>query len=357
MYALATKAANIELDAGSIYAWLGQGGEGEMTYNMETNTWEVQSADLIDHEQRILNGALTPLARFSLLTSLMLFTFTVSGVKTAAWSDQPYLVLLMALPVGMLIREVVNMETISSATSLGRDLAGLHCCALSLSLGPDLWGSGEGTNTTTLLLDLILVSAPLIANVVIARRGLDTDGLNRSSDAVTYLMLILLGMMDTSGGVLYLPILALVTWRTMQYRFYWILALLPIVYVFQGDGWFTHGVFFELLNTAPESIANYLMDDHNGPYPAFIGLIVLVQMSLGLSGVLTHKTDEAESTLVLLAMGVWLMFGLFSAIPTATGLPPWAVCSSSHTSGTPITARCCPTCLAPCLSRSTSGLP
>ena len=171
MYALATKAASIELDAGSIYAWLGQGGEGEMTYNMETNTWEVQSADLIDHEQRILNGALTPLARFSLLTSLMLFTFTVSGVKTAAWSDQPYLVLLMALPVGMLIREVINMETISSATRASAvTLLVFIAAPLSLSLGPDLWGSGEGINTTTLLLDLILVSAPLIANVVIARR-------------------------------------------------------------------------------------------------------------------------------------------------------------------------------------------
>ena len=322
MYALATKAANIELDAGSIYAWLGQGGEGEMTYNTKTNTWEVRSPDLIDHEQRILNGALTPLARFSLLTSLMLFTFTVSGVKTATWSDQPYLVLLMALPVGMLIREVVVMETISSATRASAvTLLVFIAAPLSLSLGPDLWGSGEGINTATLLLDLILVSAPLIANVVIARRGLDTDGLSRSSDAVTYLMLILLGMMDTSGGVLFLPILTLVTWRTMQYRFYWILAVLPIVYVFQGDGWFTHGVFGEVLNTAPESIANYLMDDHNGPYPAFIGLIVLVQMSLGLSGVLTHKIDEAESTLVLLAMGVWLMFGLFSAIPDGYWAP------------------------------------
>lgn len=322
MYALATKAASIELDAGSIYAWLGQGGEGEMTYNTETNTWEVQSPELIDPEQRILGGSLTPLARFSLLTSLMLFTFMVSGVKTATWSDQPYLVLLMALPVGMLIREVVSMETISSATRASAvTLLVFMAAPLSLSLGPNVWGSGDGINTTTLLLDLILVSAPLIANVVIARRGLDTDGLSRASDAVTYGMLILLGMMDTSGGVLFLPILALVTWRTMQYRFYWILALLPIIYVFQGDGWFTHGVFGALLDTAPANIADYLTDDHNGPYPAFIGLIVIAQMSLGLSGVLTHKNDEAESTLVLLAMGVWLMFGLFSAIPDGYWAP------------------------------------
>ena len=41
----------LELDAGSIYAWLGQGGEGEMTYNTKTNTWEVKSVDLVDNER------------------------------------------------------------------------------------------------------------------------------------------------------------------------------------------------------------------------------------------------------------------------------------------------------------------
>ena len=44
-------------------------------------------------------------------------------------------------------------------------------------------------------------------------------------------------------------------------------------------------------------------------------------MSLGLSGVLTHNSEESESTLVLLAMGVWLIFGLFSAIPDGYWAP------------------------------------
>ena len=177
-------AAKLELDAGSIYAWLGQGGEGEMTYNMQTNSWEVQSPDLADKDQRIIDATLTPLARFSLLTSLMLFTFTISDVTTSTWSDQPYYILLMALPVGMLIREVVAMDTISSASRAAAvTLLVFIAAPLSLSLASDVWGTGEGINTATLLLDLILVSAPLIVNFVIAGRGLDTDGLSRSSDA------------------------------------------------------------------------------------------------------------------------------------------------------------------------------
>ena len=322
VYALAAQAAKLELDAGSIYAWLGQGGEGEMTYNMETNSWEVESPDLADKDQRIIDATLTPLARFSLLTSLMLFTFTISDVTTSTWSDQPYYILLMALPVGMLIREVVAMDTISSASRAAAvTLLVFIAAPLSLSLASDVWGTGEGINTATLLLDLILVSAPLIVNFVIAGRGLDKDGLSRSSDAVTYAMLVLLAMMDTSGGVLFIPLLTLVTWRTMQYQFYWFLALLPLVYIFLGDGWFTHGVFQALLDSAPQSIADYMVDYHNGPYPAFVGLIVIAQMSLGLSGTLTNKSEEAESTLVLLAMGVWLIFGLFSAIPDGYWAP------------------------------------
>ena len=48
-----------------------------------------------------------PLARFSLLSSLVMFTFSISNVNAATWGDQPALVLLMVVPVGMLIREVL----------------------------------------------------------------------------------------------------------------------------------------------------------------------------------------------------------------------------------------------------------
>ena len=163
----------------------------------------------------------------------------MSGVNTVAWSDQPYLVLLMALPVAMLDSRKSSPWKASVRLHGPRPSVLVFIAApLSLSLGPEVWGSEEGINTTTLLLGRfwsVHHSSPTLR----LPEGLDTDGLSRSSDAVTYAMLILLGMMDTSGGVLFLPLLALVTWRTLQYRFYWFLALLPIVYVFMGDGWFT----------------------------------------------------------------------------------------------------------------------
>lgn len=322
MYALAARGAKLELDAGSLYAWLGQGSEGEMIFNPETNTWEVTQETKPQMDQRILDAVLTPLARISLLTSLVLFTFTVSNVNTATWDSSPALVLLMLLPVGMLIREVVTMDTISSATrATAVTLLVFIAAPLSLALGPNVWGSGDGINQATLLLDAILVSAPLIVNAVISKRGLDVGGLNRTSDGVTYVMLIFLAMLDTSGGLLLIPLFGLVTWRTLQYRYYWLLAGMPFVFIFLGEGWFTHGVVGTVLSGLPDSISSYLMDQHSGPFPAFIGLIVSVQMMLGLSGTLTNHDDDAETTLVLFGMGLWLIFGLFSSIPDGYWAP------------------------------------
>lgn len=322
MFALSAKAARRELDIGALYAWLSAGNEGELMYNAKTSAWEVRDESLRDFDQIIREATITPLARFSLLTSLMLFTFTVSDVTSSTWSSQPLLVLLMALPVGVLIREVVAMESISSATrATAVTLLILIAAPLSLSLGPDLWGSNGGINTATLLLDAILVSAPLIVNAVIARRGLDINEASRGSDAVTYSMLLLLGMLDTSGGLLLIPMMVLVTWRVLQYHFYWLLACVPFVFILLGDGWFEHGLFQEILAIAPDTVAAYMVDAHAGPFAAFIGLFVSMQMILGLSGLLTYKSDEPESTVVLFGMGLWLIFGLFSIIPDGYWAP------------------------------------
>ena len=45
------------------------------------------------------------------------------------------------------------------------------------------------------------------------------------SDGVAYVMLLLLAMLDTSGGLLLLPILLLVTMRVVQFKFYLLLSI------------------------------------------------------------------------------------------------------------------------------------
>ena len=325
MYALAAKASKRELDIGSIFAWLGQGNESDMVYNQTTNAWEYEKPDQGAREAQIEKAALTPLARVSLLTSLVLFTFTITDTSLDVWQKYPALVLIMLFPVLMLIREVVAQDTISSATrATAVTLLFLIAAPLSLSFGPEVWNIGDKLNTTTMLLDAILVSAPLIVNFVISRRGLDVGEANRSADAVAYIMLLFLGMLDTSGGLLLIPMLVLVTWRLLQYHFYWLLATVPLVFVILGDGWLEHGLMQAIFDTMPSGMADYMMDPHNGTFPAFVGLIVTVQMILGLSGIFANKMEEAESTLFIFFMVIWLLLGLISAIPDAYWLPSLA---------------------------------
>ena len=325
LYVLAAKAAGKEFDVGSIFSWFGQGNQDELVYNTATNTWEVQDTSKMDRDAFIASAELTPLARFSLLSSLVMFTFSISDVNATTWADQPALVLLMVIPVGMLIREVLAMDSISSATrATAVTLLVLIAAPLSISLGENVWGTSADIQTSNILLDGILVSAPFIVNAVIAKRGLDKGELDRNSDGVAYIMLLLLGMLDTSGGLLLLPILLLVTARLVQFRFYLLLSFTPLALVFLGSGWYSHGLFNAFLDTLPAGFQDYLLDQHAGPFPAFIGLLIGTQMLFGLSRLYTSDDEELESSLTMLLMALWLIISLFSSVPDGYWLPTLA---------------------------------
>ncbi len=325
LYLLAAKAASKELDVGSIYAWLLQGNQDELIYNAETNAWEMRDSKGENFDHAVESAELTTLARFSLLSSLVMFTFSISDVNASTWADQPALVLLMVIPVGMLIREVLAMDSISSATrATAVTLLVLIAAPLSFALGLEVWGTSADIRTSNVMLDAILVSAPLIVNTAIARRGLDKGEVDRMSDGVAYVMLIVLAMLDTSGGLLLIPILTLVTVRVIQYRYYLLLSFMPIVLLVLSDGWYSHGLFSAFLESIPENIRTYLLDNHAGPFPAFIGLTIGTQMLFGLSRLYTSKDEELESSFTMFIMALWLIVALFSSVPDGYWLPTLA---------------------------------
>ena len=106
-------------------------------------------------------------------------------------------------------------------------------------------------------------------NTVIARRGLDKRELDRFADGVAYVMLLLLAMLDTSGGLLLIPILLLVA-RVIQYQYYLLLSFMPFVFVFLSDEWYSHDLFNAFLENIP-SASRLSSDDHPGPSPPSSG--------------------------------------------------------------------------------------
>ena len=79
-----------------------------------------------------------------------------------------------------------------------------------------------------ILLDLILLGAPLYVNALITKRGIDDDALSPIADAWAMLGLILLACLDNSGGLLLISMLSLVTVRCVKHRHVWPLMLSPV---------------------------------------------------------------------------------------------------------------------------------
>ncbi len=320
LYLLANASSAHELDVGSIFKWLSEGDVNNPSFDSTTGTWVVKEKSLEDESAAIEGASWTPLARFSLLASLCMFTFSISSLDASIWEGRPYVVLLLLLPVALLVREVLKMEEISSATRAGAVALLLFLAApLSIQIGNELW-SGNDVFYASVLLDSILVAAPLFVNTAIARRGLDEASLNRNADAMAYLLLLLLALLDTSGGLLLLPIVTLVAVRTVKHAFQGLTVVIPITFLIPSTIWYEEGLLGRFLTSLPAELTDYFMNQHSGPFFAIIGIFVATHMGMALFTQYTRRA-ESESGLYAAIAVIWLSLGLLSALPDGYWIP------------------------------------
>ena len=137
-------------------------------------------------------------------------------------------ILLLLLPVYGLVHEIKNMEVISSVVR-SAGVWVLFTIALPLSLSfniirDEMLEMSKYEDTALLpvpiLLYVILLSAPLYVNWLIAKRGIDKEHLSAGADAWAMVGLIALACLDTSGGLLLITMLALVTVRSVSIGMY-----------------------------------------------------------------------------------------------------------------------------------------
>lgn len=321
LYLLSRMLSDYEFDIGSLGSWLGQGQSNSPTYDIETNSWIAQTQEEEKTLESVLERAWTPLARISLLCSLLLFTLSIISVD--AYVTKPQWILLIAIPVGILVGEIAYMDTINSrtrATGVGLLVAIAFPVAIQLQeVAYDLIGNGD-LFVAGILLDLLLVSAPLIVNAIISKRGIDEDGLNFYADATAYVFLLILATLDSSGGLLFLPLLFLVMYKTVQHRHYGTALFAPFAVLIMDDLWFTRvGLTNRILENLPSDIENYLRDSHNGPFVALAGLLVAVHMISILFAM--YRDDEREPGYQELLSVLWLGLAFLSALPDGYWIP------------------------------------
>ena len=315
MYALSQRGKQSEYDLGSVLAWLSSGGENGPTYDQTTGVWVVQEQSAEDIDERINEGEWTPLARISMLASLTLFSLSVSALNDSVWSERPYISLVMVLPVIMLVRELVSMDKMTSksrATAVG--MLVFLAAPLSITLSE----TSHNVFLATVLLDAILVTAPLSVNAYIGRRGLDEEGLDASADQVMYALLLVLALLDTSGGLLFLPIMTLVAARTLMHRHYGLTVAVPLVWIL-GDDWWRSGLMDEVLTRLPADLTAFLVHYHLGAFPAFVGMLVMAHMGMTLLVMNTDREKEPGAAEVFAL--IWFALGMLSVLPDGYWIP------------------------------------
>ena len=249
-------ARKIELDIGLLFNWTKRFAANVPVYNVETNSWTVSdNTEVKEDAAWVEKNSWSQLTRISLLIPFFMMSFSIITMVNP-WGNEfdiagteslvggPWTLLLLA-PVAALVLEIKNMDVISS-TVRSAGVWVLFTIALPISIA--FYSIRERMQThvdyiefsilpVAILLDVILLSAPLYVNWLITKRGIDEDHLSVNADAWAMLGLLGLACLDTSGGLLLISMLALVTVRCVQHRHVWPLMLSPIAFFLLNSHW------------------------------------------------------------------------------------------------------------------------
>ena len=137
------------------------------------------------------------------------------GSRSGDLANQIELGALLLIPIGILTYEVVNElpnddRTRATAAWL------LFLIGFPLSLYLHLEPSGTAGNGN-LLFDSILLGGPLIVEIALRRRGLEGEK-DMAAGSITLIGVLAIASLDTTGGLLAIPLFALVLLRGFNHR-------------------------------------------------------------------------------------------------------------------------------------------
>jgi hypothetical protein len=175
----------------------------------------------------------------------------------------------------------------------------------------------SGLIPAAIVLDLILIAAPFIVNSQINKRGIDDEVLSKNADASALAGLLLLAMMDSSGGLLLISMFVLVTSRAIKHRHNTVLLASPLIFAFVGISWLEE---FGLANTILDALA---IDVEFGflTIANISGWIIAIQMSIVWIMATKEVDDETKIELPWWGSMAWVAVGLIAAISEASWLP------------------------------------
>lgn len=330
----------LELDVGILFNWAKWVTVNNApVYDPETNSWtNIQSAEI--SEEWFGKNSWSQLTRLSLIIPFFMMSFSIISMVnpwasefdiegTKSLVEGPWTLLLL-LPISGLVLEIKQMKVISSLVrSAGVWVLFTIALPISFSLAivrgrmqTDELYSDVSFLPVPILLDLILLGAPLYVNALITKRGIDDDALSPIADAWAMLGLVLLACLDNSGGLLLISMLSLVTVRCVKHRHVWPLMLSPVALFIVNSHW---------LESA--GIGRVLIESYTSEYDfanwGFLtlsqlgGILIVLQMTyvLFMDNMYVKQSNSQREPLPWFGIWGWGLVGIVAASSTVGWIP------------------------------------
>ncbi len=317
VYLSMLKFKDTELDLG-VLVGIGNIGRKKLipVFDIKSGTWVVP--EQVEQEEPQSWGAIS---RMSLLGPLLLFSIAVSSISSENMALDIQWIVLMIIPIGIIVKEVIDDVNASSITRMVAIWV-MIIIALPVSLKLNYSASVvDELIINGILFDLMLLSGPIIISTLLNKKGLNEEFLDETADRITLVGLLALGLIDSSGGILFLSMYLLVFSRAIKHRQNTILSLAPIaLLIFQDRFAWDSSMIYSLLQLVdftsynPSDITVFGMTRLSCLIMAVTALIILGK------GVVEGRTGLKENQFQtpMALPSVWLAIGL-SGVLTEIG--------------------------------------
>ncbi len=318
VYALFNTVRDVEIDIGQLMSLLEMKATGAYTYDSETNAWYVKE---VDDEEILTESSIGSIGRISLAFSLLATTIGISMLDPEMLvGDTFYLVMLYMIPIGILMWEIRSMDVISSQSRMIASFMLLIIAASSIPLMFNVEHS-EGLFKAGIVYDIMFLSAPISAFALIKKRGLDREHLSRSADQVMLCVLLVLGMLDQSGGLLFLSMYGLVSLVAIQYRHHSVTMLAPLATV--SMYWtMEHGLAHALLDSIFDDV-NDITEIRILWFTRVTGMLVAAHMLMPIAWSIrdVQNKQHVDNPFPWFVPMIWFLFAVWAVLPSASWLP------------------------------------
>ena len=344
LYAVFRRTREVELDFGMMFGWLtdAMNSNSGKVWNPDVNAWVISEEK---EKSDLSRYSWNKLAKITILGPLLVIIGSIVTLDAEKGIESYLGVALFCIPVAILAFEVLSQKEQDAST---RFIASwmLFVIALPISLllhsydyrwtiGNDwetcadiayTWMSCNFTLYTNIraIFDGILLLACAGPAVLLQLRGLKVDEMNRNMDHGTMFALIAIAMLDTSGGLLLIGMLALITWKCIQHKHSAALLTSPGILVLLGWTWVDYGhISYDVLVSLGLESMGYDGQQYYG-IPKISGVIITIQM--GLVWLLSSFTKNGTEEYPFVGSIVWVIIGVFIAATSIAWFPTILVC-------------------------------